>query len=137
MKLNIRNFTNLTENRYFGDCLCSGCDTFYLIVIGILGSSIVLAGLLGNALSLYLISKIGKLSTTFFLLKCLAITDTLVLLTFAFNYVFQYFMDRMELRLEVSNAYFYQHVFHYLVFPLYCVTFTLTAWLTCLLTINR
>ncbi len=104
---------------------------------GILGSSIVLVGLLGNCVSLYLIGRIGKLSITFFLLKCLAIADLTLLLTFAFNHLFQYFVDKFGLNLQVRYTYFYENAFHYVIYPVYCASFTATAWFTCLLTLHR
>ena len=64
------------------------CFLFYFILCGIIGTTICLVGIMCNIVSLLLICKLEKQSITLFLLKSLAIADSIYLLVYLANWSF-------------------------------------------------
>ena len=111
------------------------CFLFYFIICGVLGNIICATGLLGNLLSLIILNKVGKKSVSFFLLKSLAIVDSIYLTAYVFNWnvksVFNFF-GREDLTYSV-----YQYFWKDVVYPVYCACTTASSWNVCLLTFHR
>ncbi len=127
---------NFLQTNYSNTTEVSKCHVFYTVVIGIFGSAICSIGICGNIISLLIVRKFGNLSATFFLLRSLAITDTIILIGYVLNLLLMEYLDYMDLILEVYYSE-YQYVFMYVIFPIYSMSVTLAAWITCLLTIHR
>ena len=110
------------------------CDIFYFTVEGVIGLIICVVGLSGNFVSLLIIHTIGKSSVTFFLFRSLAIVDVFYLTTYGLTIV----TSALMLYFNELKAYFsvFQYVV-YAVFPFSAMAFTVTAWVTALLTIHR
>ena len=122
--------TNITISEYTDE----SCDFFYFIVQGIIGFVVCSVGLVGNFLSLLTIHTIGKSSVTLFLFRSLAIIDTLYLATYGLVIVASAIMLYFG---QVEEYYSNYQNFVYWIFPFSAMTFTVTAWVTALLTIHR
>ncbi len=112
----------------------NNCDLFYFIANGICGLIICVVGLVGNILSFWIIKEISKNSTTFFLLKCLTIADTTIVLWFVVLVVVP------EIILYDGTLEYYYSEFQYVyysLFPFSSFSLTVTTWLTCILTSYR
>ncbi len=104
---------------------------FYRVVCGGLGLSICVLGLLGNGASLLILKRLKKKSVSILLLRSLAVADCACLLGYVFNNSVTSLMDYKTL--WSCFQYFYKYV----VFPVFATSLTVSAWLTCLLTIHR
>ena len=111
------------------------CFLFYFIICGVLGNIICATGLLGNILSLIILNKVGKKSVSFFLLKSLAIVDSIYLIAYGLNWNVKSilnFFGREDLTYSV-----YQYFWKYVVYPMYCAFTSASSWNVCLLTFHR
>ena len=113
------------------------CDLFYFVLHGIIGTLIWTIGITGNILSLFIIHKMNKnkKSTTMFLLKSLAIVDSAILVIFVFQFAMTSVLDYIREVKITNSVYLYFRL--YVGFPLFCVLHTVSAWITCLLTLHR
>ena len=142
MEFNIRTWLSHDQNLNRDEIYCDDwksaqvCFLFLFVLQAIIGISIWTVGICGNILSLTVIHKINnKKSATMFLLKSLAIADSCVLLLFlaeaAVPSILNYFG-----KYEISNSH-YLYFRWYVSFPFMRSYFTVSAWITCLLTLNR
>ena len=111
------------------------CFLLFFVVEGVIGTFICTMGIFGNILSLLISHKINNKSPTIFLLKCLAIADSCVLLLFfgevALPSILNYFGYH-----EITNS-SYLYFRWYVSFPFMRSSYTVSAWITCLLTLER
>ena len=111
------------------------CFLFYFILCGIIGTTICLVGISCNIISLLLINKLEKQSVTLFLLKSLAITDSIYLLFYLANWSFTAWLNYFGF---IGVLYGYTiYVLIYVTYPVYNAFLTISSWTTCLLTIHR
>ena len=111
------------------------CFLFYFILCGIIGATICLVGILCNIVSLLLVCKLEKQSVTLFLLKSLAIADSIYLLVYLANWSFTSWLNYFGF---VGVLYGYTiYVLIYVTYPVYNAFLTISSWTTCLLTIHR
>ena len=109
------------------------CEVFYFVVSGLVGIITILFGLVGNTLAFIILHNTDKSSVTFFILKVLAVVDTVFLVTYGLVRVTGHILDS----LSIPGTYgAFQYVV-YLVFPFMSMSLTLTLWITCLLTVHR
>lgn len=111
----------------------TSCEIFYFVVSGLIGIITILIGLIGNSLAFIVLHRIARTSVIFFILKVLAVVDTMFLITYGMVRVTAHIMDSFSLP-EILGT--FQYVV-YCVFPVLSMSLTLTLWLTCLLTIHR
>ena len=113
------------------------CYLFYFVLHGIIGTLIFTIGITGNILSLIIIHKMNKnkKSATMFLLKSLAIVHSAILVIFVFQYAITSVLDYVR-DVKITNS-VYMYFRLYLGFPLFCVFHTVSAWITCMLTLHR
>ena len=135
----IKNNQEPTDDEIYCDELKSAqaCDLFLFVVQGVIGAFISAVGIAGNILSLTIIHKMNNIknSATMLLLKCLAIVDSCTLLFYLaevalpsiFNY-YEYY--------DITNS-VYLYFRWYVTFPFMRLTHTVSAWITCLMTVNR
>ena len=111
------------------------CFLFYFILCGIIGTAICLVGISCNLVSLLLIRKLEKQSASFFLLKSLAITDSIYLSFYLANWSFTAWLNYFGF---IGVLYGYTiYVLIYVTYPVYNAFLTISSWTTCLLTIHR
>ena len=111
------------------------CFLFYFILCGIIGTTICLVGISCNIISLLLINKLEKQSVTLFLLKSLAITDSIYLLFYLANWSFTAWLNYFGF---IGVLYGYTiYVLIYVTYPVYNAFLTISSWTTCLLTVHR
>ena len=136
--LDCSNFSNTSGNNEFID-VTPECALFDFLIYSVSITALVVLGVIGNIVSFTVLLKEPKnnKSATPFLLRTLAVADTLVLLmalpVYALPMVYPY----------MQNAGFYQ-IYHgaypnllpYL-WPIYQVPYTATIYVTVLVTINR
>ena len=134
----------MDEDKFNMDTNVSGCDEyeiresctlFYLIFWGIIGMIIFIVGITGNIFSLLIVNRIGQKSVTLFLLKSLAIVETLLLLIFVFQFSITSFLDHFHYSNVTSSVYLYIRV--YFGFPFFLACLSTSAWITCLLAFHR
>ena len=78
------NNTNASETTTATDEFTS-CEVFYFVVSGVLGSVTILVGFVGNGLAFLVLHKLDRSSVIFFILKALAVVDTVFLGKNSFN----------------------------------------------------
>ena len=113
------------------------CNLFLFVVQGVIGTFISTVGIAGNILSLTIIHKVNsnKKSATMFLLKCLAIVDSSTLLLYLAEVALPSIFNYLEYYDITNSGYLYFR--WYVTFPFMRLTHTVSAWITCLLTVNR
>ena len=135
--ISISNYHKPTDDEIYCDEWKSKqtCFLFFFVVEGVIGTFICAMGISGNILSLFIIHKINNKSATMFLLKSLAIADSCILLLFlgevALPSTLNYFGNY-----EITNSP-YLYFRWYVSFPFMRSSYTVSAWITCLLTLNR
>ena len=112
-------------------------ESWYLmmfVVWGVLWTLICFFGIAGNILSLIIIGKFDRKSVTLFLLKALAIADTIYLVDCVFCCFFNvfYFLDHLDFVFS-----FRQYTRIYVIFPIMRLFSDFTKWMTCLLALHR
>ena len=110
------------------------CELFYFMINGIFGIIICSVGLIGNILSFWIIKQMNKKSVTFFLLRCLAISDALYLLFCVVLIVVPEIIFYSQALRYFYSGFQYAYM---IMFPFSSMALTVTIWMTCLLTIHR
>ena len=142
MEFNLRTWISNDQKLYKDEIYCDdwkssqSCFLFLFVLQGIIGIFIWTVRISGNILSLVIIHKINnKKSATMFLLKSLAIADSCILLLFlvevAVPSILNYFGNY-----KITNSH-YLYFRWYVSFPFMRSSYTVSAWITCLLTLNR
>ena len=138
LKTLVSNYHQPTDDEIYCDEWKSKqtCFLFFFVVEGVIGAFICTMGISGNILSLFIIHKINnRKSATMFLLKSLAIADSCILLLFlgevALPSTVNYFGNY-----EITNSH-YLYFRWYVSFPIMRTSYTVSAWITCILTLNR
>ena len=142
MEFNLRTWISNDQKLNKDEIYCDdwksaqACFLFLFVLQGIIGIFIWTVGISGNILSLVIIHKINnKKSATMFLLKSLAIADSCVLLLFLVEVAVPSILNYFR-KYEISNSH-YLYFRWYVTFQLIRSFFTVSAWITCLLTLNR
>ena len=131
---NVAEFSNESYTNSTSEEEVHTCELFHFVINGIFGIIICSVALIGNILSFWIIKQMNKKSVTFFLLRCLAISDALYLFF-------------CVVLIVVPEIIFYSQAFRYLysefqyaymiMFPFSSMALTVTTCMTCLLTIHR
>ena len=113
------------------------CYLFFFVVQGVIGTFISTIGIAGTILSLTIIHKMNKnkKSATIFLLKSLAIVDSCTLLLYLAEVALPSIFNYLEYYDITNSGYLYFR--WYVTFPFMRLTHTVSAWITCLMTVNR
>ena len=113
------------------------CSLFYFISRGIIGMVIfkIIIGIAGNNFSLLIITKMERKSVSIFLLKSLAIVDSLILVIFSFQFSMTSILDHVRDVNITTSKYIYFRL--YVGFPALLVCICCSAWITCLLAVHR
>ena len=110
------------------------CELFYFMINGILGIIICSVGLIGNILSFWIIKQMNKKSATFFVFRCLAISDALYLFFCAVLIV----VPEIILYSQALQYFYSEFQYAYIImFPFSSMALTVTTWMTCLLAVHR
>ena len=109
------------------------CVIYLFTLVGILGSAVCVVGLVGNALTLVVISKIGRGSVTFRILGVLAVVDMIYLLGYIVTQsvpeIINFWNPGMSLEYGTPTV--------WAIFPIYTMAQTASIWITTLVTTYR
>lgn len=110
------------------------CETFLFAVRGILSLVVGFTGLVGNALSIFILNTIETTSATFLLLRVLAIADTIYLIAYIITAVVPefFYFSGMEILLLSDFQYIIWGIF-----PIASMALTVTVWITTMVTVQR
>ena len=114
--------------------ISDNCAFFDFVVNSVIGGLLVILGTAGNALSFIVLWYDNGKTATVFLLRCLSIADTLVLLAAVPLYVLPYVYPYTGLMQSYYEAYL--NLVH-LLWPAYLIPYTGTIMLTVLVSANR
>ena len=113
----------------------NACSLFDFISRGIIGLIIFIIGITGNIFSLLIITKVERKSVSIFLLKSLAVVDSLVLVIFSFQFSMMSIIDyARDVNITTSK---YLYFWLYVGFPVFLVCLSCSGWITCLLAVHR
>ena len=113
----------------------NSCSLFYFISRGIIGLIIFIIGITGNIFSLLIINKVEQKSVSTFLLKSLAVVDSLLLVIFSFQFSMTSILDHVRDVNISTSKYLYFRL--YVGFPGFLVCLCCSGWITCLLAVHR
>ena len=113
----------------------NSCSLFYFIPRGIIGLIIFFIGITGNIFSVLIITKMERRSVSTFLLKSLAVVDSLVLVMFSFQFSMTSILDHVYDVNITTSKYLYFRL--YVGFPVFLVCLCCSGWITCLLAVHR
>ena len=113
----------------------NACSFFYFVSRGMIGLVIFIVGITGNIFSLLIITKVERKSVSIFLLKSLAIVDTLLLVIFIFQTSITSILDYIRDVNITTSKYLYFRL--YVGFPAFLVCLSCSAWIMCLLAVHR
>lgn len=109
------------------------CQTVLVSVRGFTALVLCVVGVVGNILSLAVLSYIGRTSVTFFLLKMLAIVNTCYLTM----YMMAASIPQIVFYYSVSYHTGYWVYVVWMLFPIASMALTATVWTTTLVTVHR
>ena len=134
--LDCSNFSNISDNEEFID-VTPACALFDFLVYSVLITTLTILGVIGNIVSFTVLLKETNKSATPFLLRALAVADTLVLLmalpVYALPMVYPYMKEPGFFQIYHEA---YPNILPYL-WPIYQIPYTATIYVTVLVTINR
>ena len=110
------------------------CGLYFFLMTGVLCGIVCILGILGNALSLAVLARLGKDSVTFMLLSVLAATDIVFLsgyLLFSSIPDIIYFFHRGDTTITIVT------IIRYGVYPVVSMAHTASVWITTLVTTYR
>ena len=110
------------------------CKLFNFLVCAVVIGIISVAGLLGNVTSFLVLLKHRTETTAIFLLQCMAVADSVLLVTTIFIYSLPSIYPYTETLLPLHEACDAIKIY---VWPVAMITHTVTIWLTVLVTWNR
>ncbi|KAK6184781.1 hypothetical protein SNE40_007177 [Patella caerulea] len=126
---------NLSEYYYYdeSELLCPTVSAFYEFetVYGIIGCTIATIGILGNMVSIVVLSQARLSSTTSFFLKCLALFDTLLLALDMLIYTIPWIIDMCG----IWDHFLVATLF--IVYPLSAVSHTGSIYMVIVLALER
>lgn len=111
------------------------CIRYWFVTYTLIGGTLCTLGLLGNAMSFAVFCVDRQKTSTSFLFQCLAIVDSLLLLTIIPLYVLPYFAVYTN-RLKFYMQFVFAYVQVYLL-PCTFMVQTATIWLTVVVGVNR
>ena len=111
----------------------SQCILFDFCVSGVVGAVVCAVGVMGNVLSLFILARIDKTTSTFFLLRTLAFLHTFVLLS---SFLSSSLPSILYFSLGTSSLRYIPYL-QWFLGPVSFMAMTATAWTLILLTIYR
>ena len=111
----------------------STCDIYMFLLVGVFGSIVGLVGIIGNGLTLVVISRVGRGSITFYVLSILAVIDTIYLLCYILT---QSIPDLIYYWDDFVPTDYARYAL-WAIFPIYCMASTASIWTTTLVTSYR
>lgn len=127
--LTTENSTLLDEDGYPSN----PCEAYYFALRGVVCAIFCVVGIAGNGLSLAVLKHIGRSSITFFLLKMVAVVDTIYLTTSLISIVTPEIMQYAKIQAFSSGI---TYIIWYVV-PIASMALTCTIWITTLVTYHR
>ena len=111
------------------------CTLFYFTSMGVAGALICVVGICCNIFSFLVMKSMNQNPQTAFLLKCLAVFDSMYLFSYLINRSFSIFCEYFDFRMIFYTRYLYFHVC--VASVLYRMSGGISYWITCIITTNR
>ncbi len=126
--------SNETPTNETQPLVTSSCALFDFMIFTIIGGMFCILGLSGNILAYFVLSKDQSKTATFYLLKSLAVSDSVVII----SAIPLYILDPIHLYTGYLSGYhkFYINFLPYL-YPCFLIPFTLSIFLTVLVSLSR